>query len=468
MSTYIHGIAASENIDSSGERIIIAGLDISSLAVDGIFNYEHKSDNPGQIVGKVLKARKIFSDADCEDDHQLYFWNKCKVPYLYVMGELFDDYKDSAKEVAGIFRYDADKKGKNERNVGNFSIEGAKIDKQGMDIMRSIARKVTITSLPCNKAAIAEMVAVDQKKSKNTNVDELFKTESIEIELFTINKHDKLIDILKKEDPTKHANKLGIEPMAKENGLEMNGASSGLSGGAPTSPSLAMAEKPALAGGPGKILGTTKSGKAVHSAGRIHEYKGFSAQDHRDAAKLHLASGGGAKSSLHIQAANSADKRQQKLKGLSSGKSLHTVSAKSSPSATKLFDPDMSGKMKPPGIKKAIEAGSSMAAPGQLSGGAALSMESISSGITNNTDEDKKRKKYKRIVEISGFPKSKWLMRAEEEYAKWGKREQFETFMAKRLPHLTKGEIQAIGQTMALNKAMALEKALNNLNKFKK
>ena len=51
--TLIHGIAASENIDSSGERIIIAGMDISSLEVSGVFNYEHSSNIPAQIVGKV-------------------------------------------------------------------------------------------------------------------------------------------------------------------------------------------------------------------------------------------------------------------------------------------------------------------------------------------------------------------------------------------------------------------------------
>src|ERR1700677_1930376 len=178
MATFIHGIGASENIDTSGEIVSIAGLDISSLDKDGVFNWEHKADQPSQVVGKILKARKIFSDADCEDDHQLHFWNKCKTPYLYVMGELLDDYSDSAREVAGKFRYDADHS--NERNMMNFSIEGSKISKEGITVSRSIARKVTITILPCNKVAVAEMVAVDPAKPKKNAVDELFKTEAVE------------------------------------------------------------------------------------------------------------------------------------------------------------------------------------------------------------------------------------------------------------------------------------------------
>ena len=73
MATYIHGIASSQNIDSSGEIVNIEGLDISSLAVDGVFNYEHEQGKitdkdgklvelqikvPSQVVGKILKPIK--------------------------------------------------------------------------------------------------------------------------------------------------------------------------------------------------------------------------------------------------------------------------------------------------------------------------------------------------------------------------------------------------------------------------
>ena len=395
MSTFIHGIAASENIDSSGERISILGMDISSLAVDGVFNYEHKSDNPNQIVGKVLKAKKIFSEQDCEDEHQLIFFQKCGVPYLYVMGELFDDYKESAKEVAGMFRYDADHKEQNDKSVMNFSIEGAKIDKNGMDILKSIARKVTLTALPCNKAAIAEMVSTAPKKPGKNDINELFKTEEIKAEIF--------MGELRKDQPK-----------------------------------LTVAAVPSS-------IGQTKSGKAIHATAKVNSYQDFNEHDHRDAATIHLnmASKLGEtdfksaqmhrnKGLLHTGAANTLMDRSNRIK--SSAKKAHNHAPGTTINTTM-------GMM-----AKAIDAGSGMAAPSQLVGGAALASESI--------------------VGAKKKQKSKWLTRAEQDYQSWTKREEFEKFMAKRMPHLAKGEIRAIGQVMALNKSMTLEKAMESLSGF--
>ena len=397
MSMFIHGIAASENIDSSGERISIMGMDISSLAVDGVFNYEHKSDRPEQIVGKVLKAKKIFSEQDCEDDAQLMFFRKCGVPYLYVMGELFDDYKESAKEVAGMFRYDADHKEQNDKTVMNFSIEGAKIDKQGMDILKSIARKVTLTVLPCNKSAIAQMVSVVPSKPKKDDINELFKTEEIKAEIFA--------GPLRKDQP-----KLTV----------------------------AAAPKPSS-------IGDTRSGKSISATARIHEYTNFSESDHRDASNMHLnlASKIGEtdfkqaqhhrnKGLLHTGAANTMMDRSNRIKSAVSAATRPKIPTSSTASI---------------GMVKSIDAGSGMAAPSQLVGGAALASESL---------EGKKKQK------------SKWLTRAEQDYQSWTKREEFEAFMAKRMPHLTKSEAKAIGQVMALNKSMNLEKSLEEIISLKK
>lgn len=236
MATYIDGIGASENIDTSGEIVSIAGLDISSLELDGYFNFEHESKTPASVIGKILKAKKIFSDADCDDDRQLHFWQKCKTPFLYVMGELFDEYKDSAREVAGMFRYDTDHN--NERNIMNFSVEGATIQKVGNTIARSIARKISITSHPCNKVAIAEMVPKENPKKKD-NLDNIFKTENfVEIEVVNMNKTESLWDLLKKESLIKKAKALFGKPIKKDmpGGGMAYGASTGLSGTAPSSP----------------------------------------------------------------------------------------------------------------------------------------------------------------------------------------------------------------------------------------
>ena len=92
-------------------------------------------------------------------------------------------------------------------------------------------------------------------------------------------------------------------------------------------------------------------------------------------------------------------------------------------------------------MQKAMSAGSGMASPGTLSGGAALSKENL----------DKKMKK------------AELLKRAKEAYQAWEKREAFENFMSKSMPHLAKGEIQALGQTIALSKAIKAEAKLADM-----
>src|SRR5271165_3370174 len=152
MPTFIDGIGTSEAIDTSGEIVDLKGLDTSSL-VGSAFNFEHKSDLPAQIVGKILEATKIFCKEDCKNERHLYYWNKCQIPFLYVMGRLFDDRKPSAVEVAALFHDDAAHP--NEQPMIGFSIEGARLgEKQGMLVPRSIARKVTVTVIPANKSCV--------------------------------------------------------------------------------------------------------------------------------------------------------------------------------------------------------------------------------------------------------------------------------------------------------------------------
>lgn len=421
MGMYIHGIAASQNIDSSGERIIVEGMDISSLAVDGTFNYEHEAATtpdgkkitiklPSLTVGKVLKAKKIFSEKDCEDEHQAYFWSKVQVPYVYVMGELFDEFKESSKEVAAMFAYDESKKGKQERNVMNFSVEGQYIARNGMDVIKSIARKVTITVLPCNKAAIAEMVAAPGQKEKN-DIDSLFKTESVEIEIIKFDKKSQLEALIKKEDVSHHAKLLGLAPLTKDIGLRKTD----------TAPTNGTKPKLSVVGTSGTKIGTTQSGQEVHSHGMVHEYSKFGAQDHRDAATAHYNAAAKAKS--HPLA------RHHRQKG-----DLHQSKANT------IMD-----RQSRTGMSKAMDTGSGMAAPGQLVQGAALSVESL---------ERKKRKEL--------------FKKAEDLYNSWGEKEAFESFMQKRMPNLHKGEMEAIGKALALKKSQHADKIPGGLADKKK
>lgn len=428
MSTYIDGIGASENIDSSGERISIAGMDISSLTVDGVFNWEHNKDQPSQVVGKVLVAKKIFSEKDCDDERQAYFWQKCQTPFVYVMGELMDDYKESAKEVAGMFRYDSDRQGQQERNVMNFSIEGAKIDKQGIDIVKSIARKVTITVLPCNKAAIAEMVPAQGTKKPKDDLDSLFKSETtVEIELIKTQDMKTVLDTLHKS--------LKLVPPADARGTH---------------------------------IGKTKSGKDIHSHEKVHNYQGFTSHDHNEAANLHYNAikQGDSKShthhmgkmKLHRQALQSAEKRENRgANALANARANHVAAR---PAAGTPAPKPASSAHRPyaeiPDLKKTTTLGSANVAPGQLSGGAALAKQCLDPKMHKGcTHGDLKKSEF-------------WLQRAEQEYAKWDKKELFVEFMAKKYPEMTKTEIDVHGSVLALKKSLDNEAKLEELTKVLK
>lgn len=169
--TFIHGIAASEHIDSSGERIQIEGVDITSLTKDGTFNYEHDSKSPSSIVGKIWEAKKILKRSDCENEHQKEFWDKLKMPFIYVAGELFDAVgHQAAGEVAAMLRYDGQESlNKEAKKLINFSIEGSRVEKQGAIITKCIARKVSVTLTPCNKVCEAYELKMDDKAEKQSD-----------------------------------------------------------------------------------------------------------------------------------------------------------------------------------------------------------------------------------------------------------------------------------------------------------
>jgi hypothetical protein len=163
-NTIIDGIAASEHLDSSGESLSIEGMDISSLGgPDSILNWEHGSkEKPSQVVGKVTFARKIMKEKDAKNKREAYFWNKIKKPFLYIKAELFDGLGHSgAQDVAAMLKYKNKDKGEDSRLVVGFSIEGGKIEKKGMQVVKSIARDVAITVKPCNKVCDAELIEGD-------------------------------------------------------------------------------------------------------------------------------------------------------------------------------------------------------------------------------------------------------------------------------------------------------------------
>jgi hypothetical protein len=319
--THIHGIGSSEALDTSGEIVSILGLDISSL-VGAPINFEHESKIPSQIVGKIIEAHKIFSAADCQNPHHLYFWKKCQIPFLYIKGRLFDDKKPSSKEIAALFKDDAEHP--EEPNIIGFSIEGSKLEKQGAVITRSIARKLTCTCMPANKSCIAEMAPPKEEKADPNDVGELFKGE---MQLFSF-------------EPTY------IQILEKKQELRKD---VGSGGGAFIGSQLAMSEdeeleksgwRPRL-----QVESRENSGAGVH----------FSHPSHGDVKVLKNPKG-------HFEVHHNS-----KMVAGSPNPSKATAYAKQY----------MGGLGKEEKMEKAISAGSGMAAPGQLVDGAALAPESL-------------------------------------------------------------------------------------------
>jgi len=405
--TYIDGIGSSQAIDTAGEIVDLAGIDCSSL-IGGAFNWEHKSDIPAQTVGKILEYKKIFSDKDCENDRHKYYWEKCKTPYLYVMGRLFDDKKDSAKECAALFIDDSQHP--DENPMVGFSIEGSKVDKQGIVVTKSIARRITVTGASANKQCIAELISAQDKK-KDSDADSLFKSEpSVTIELFEEEKSMKKAEVPGSSIPSAHP--------APTKSTPVNGA---------------------------KGWNHTGGGNFQHPEhGHVSVIKEGDNFHVKHAGKL--AGVGGEKGTF----SNPKDAGAHAVKYMS-GVSENKVSP------NRLHSVSSAGMIKPK-LNKAMTAGSGMAAPATLVGGAALGKESLDKKMKKGF-EDKKNDPNAR----EGAMGMSMLARAEQEYKAWNKREEFESYMAKTMPNLTKGEIKALGQTLCLNKSLKAEKKLKKM-----
>jgi hypothetical protein len=258
MPTFIDGVGQCEVIDRSAELVDLKGHDITSLPKTGTFTWEHQANSPATLVGKILKAKKIFSKDDCDDERQLYYWDKCKAPYLYVMGELLDDYTASAKECAGQMRYSRDNPGQSP--LLGFSIEGSELPgtRKGSVITRSIARKVTLTQAPCNAMCVAEIFDGDQKPQIKDDFEEIFKSEANAIELFKSGEGVKIYETY----------------LAKK---EAEGPSQG--GKPPKSPGSEYQ-------GQGIQSGRTKAGEPAFSHGHIAPYK-FNPAEHQEGGEFH-------------------------------------------------------------------------------------------------------------------------------------------------------------------------------------
>lgn len=148
--TLIDGPITTQTVDSSGEIVSLQGLDITDFLSGRAFaNFEHNNDSPEDIVGIFRYAKKIFSEKDCENERQLFFWRQLKTPFLYGILELFDaEGHPGAVAIAAMLRYF---KSRNEPVKIGFSIEGRTLKREDNVLSRTIGQRCAITLRPCNK-----------------------------------------------------------------------------------------------------------------------------------------------------------------------------------------------------------------------------------------------------------------------------------------------------------------------------
>jgi len=395
--TYIHGIAASEHLDSSGERILIEGIDISSLTKDGVFNFEHQSKEASSIVGKILLAKKIFRKADCESDAQRYFWDKIKMPFLYVAGELFDAVgHQAAKDVAAMLKYD-EHVDEDTKKLINFSIEGARLDKRGSEITKCIARKISITITPCNKVCeAAELAAEDLKKIGSVSSEGgLFS--AIENLVDKSEAHFPSCHIMKQEHKT------GFVPVKKP--------TSGTNG------------KIHSKGEEGKIKKTKKSGEKVEKMFVPTDANTF---------------GQGVGKTEDLEKAHIGEEVQQRIRQKQrpkrmARKPVRRVRPSKTPVGPKQNRMARLG-MYDSNMRKAITAGGMGGAPGAAVQGEALRKEHREKTIENVVDKSEAL----RII-------------SDDAFNNFDKKQELVDFLTARLVGLNKNEILALAKTIAYN-----------------
>lgn len=165
------GIFSVETPDTAGEVLDVHGADISDLQTGkATLNTEHinpddaeKSEVPDEfkgfqsIVGRVVNAKKIFSDKDCENDLELRAWKEYKKPLIYGTVEIWDgpEATENARAAASIARMFS--KSKEGPQLG-LSVEGATVKREGNMLKHTIIKKMALTMKPANRSARIDIV----------------------------------------------------------------------------------------------------------------------------------------------------------------------------------------------------------------------------------------------------------------------------------------------------------------------
>lgn len=230
----VAAVLSAETPDTTGEILDIKNADISALKTGRApLNTEHinpddiakgdDSDFKGfnTIIGRVITAKKIFSEKDCENQYELSAWNDLQVPLIFGYLEFFDgdDAHDNAKAAASIVRT-AHKNGFD--HLIGFSVEGQILKRDGNRLTDTIIKRVAATAKPANKAARIEGVLSDSsatnKKIKKTSSDGLHVLCSYPSKKWSIVQDFGLSDALFKMRKSLSAGSTNLSPSALSGG----------------------------------------------------------------------------------------------------------------------------------------------------------------------------------------------------------------------------------------------------------
>lgn len=207
MGMLLDGVLTAPHIDSSGEILDINGVDISDFTEGkAVINFEHSNKSPEDIIGAIVYAKKIKTASDCETDRQKMFYKLSGGPYIYIIGELFDDIEDDktphfgAIAAAAMVRYYHRKQ---QKMFIGWSIEGSTLERDGNFLKTAVARRVAFTLRPCLKSAVMGVPEAKEiesliSKAENSAIPVIeIDSNSVEISKDMLPKDKQIIDIKK-------------------------------------------------------------------------------------------------------------------------------------------------------------------------------------------------------------------------------------------------------------------------------
>lgn len=178
----VAAVLSAETPDTTGEVLDVKNADISTLkSGKAPLNTEHinpddiaKEDDKefkgfNTIVGRVITAKKIFSEDDCDNQYEAKAWHDLQVPLIFGYLEFWDnpDAHDNAKAAASLVRM-AHKNGFD--HMIGFSVEGQILKREGNRLAETVIKRVAATAKPANKAARIEGVVHDSASGSDTAV----------------------------------------------------------------------------------------------------------------------------------------------------------------------------------------------------------------------------------------------------------------------------------------------------------